>query len=108
MTDEAVAGVTLASKPRVVIEYCPRCGWLLRAAWLAQELLTTFADKVHEVALRPAGKAVFRVSVDQAQVWSRVEENGFPSAAELKRRVRDLVDPSMDLGHSEGSGGRAG
>lgn len=108
MTDQVAPDVTLASKPRVVIEYCPRCGWLLRAAWIAQELLTTFSDKVHEVALRPAGKAVFRIRVDQAQVWSRVEDGGFPSAAELKRRVRDLVDPSMDLGHSEGGGGRAG
>jgi selenoprotein W-related protein len=106
MSDEQPSDVTRVG-PRVVIEYCPKCGWLLRSAWLAQELLTTFADKLQEVALRPAGKAVFRVTVDQAQVWSRLDDSGFPSAAELKRRVRDRVDPSMDLGHSEPGGGAA-
>jgi len=28
--------------PRVEIEYCTGCRFLPRAAWLAQELLTTF------------------------------------------------------------------
>lgn len=27
-----------ASKPEIVITYCTQCQWLLRAAWLAQEL----------------------------------------------------------------------
>ena len=39
--------------PRVEIEYCTQCRWLLRAAWMAQELLTTFQDDLGEVALRP-------------------------------------------------------
>lgn len=107
MSDEQPADDTRVG-PRVVIEYCPKCGWLLRSAWLAQELLTTFAEKLGEVVLRPAGKAVFRVSVDQAQVWSRLDDGGFPSVVELKRRVRDRVDPGMDLGHSERGGGAAG
>ena len=34
--------------PRVVIEYCPKCRWLLRAAWIAQELLTTFENELAE------------------------------------------------------------
>jgi hypothetical protein len=38
---------------RVEIEYCRQCRFLLRAAWLAQELLTTFDTEVHEVALVP-------------------------------------------------------
>lgn len=106
MTDDADSDAARATLPSVVIEYCPKCGWLLRAAWLAQELLTTFQDRVLEVSLRPAGKAVFRIRVGEAEVWSRLHDGGFPAAAELKRRVRDLVDPSMDLGHSEG--GKAG
>ena len=36
--------------PRVEIVYCTQCRWLLRAAWMAQELLTTFADELGEVA----------------------------------------------------------
>ncbi|MGL5495811.1 MAG: Rdx family protein, partial [Aeromonas sobria] len=33
---------TLISKPRIEIRYCTLCRWMLRAAWLAQELLSTF------------------------------------------------------------------
>lgn len=40
-------------KPRVTITYCTQCQWLLRAAWLAQELLSTFAAELGEVALQP-------------------------------------------------------
>jgi len=39
---------------RIEIVYCPRCKWLARAAWMAQELLTTFEADVAEVALRPS------------------------------------------------------
>jgi selenoprotein W-related protein len=90
------------TRARVVIEYCPRCGWLLRAAWLAQELLTTFHAMLSEVALKPAEQGVFRICVDEHLVWSRREEGGFPSAAELKRRVRDVVAPGLPLGHVDG------
>lgn len=38
---------------RVEIEYCTQCRWLLRAAWMAQELLTTFETELDEVALKP-------------------------------------------------------
>jgi selenoprotein W-related protein len=41
-------------KPTISIEYCPKCGWMLRAAYMAQELLTTFTDDVHGVLLQPS------------------------------------------------------
>ena len=41
------------SKPEIVITYCTQCQWLLRAAWLAQELLSTFADDLGRVVLEP-------------------------------------------------------
>ena len=31
-------------KPRIAITYCRQCNWLLRAAWMAQEVLSTFAE----------------------------------------------------------------
>ena len=47
--------ITVAAKhPRVEIEYCTQCRWLLRAAWMAQELLTTFAAELGEDARDPA------------------------------------------------------
>ncbi len=93
------------SAPRVVITYCVKCRWLLRAQWYAAELLQTFEDAVGEVALRPAAKGteagVFRVEVDDTTVWNRKRDGGFPEITELKRRVRDQVAPEMGLGHGD-------
>ena len=88
--------------PRVEIHYCTQCRWLLRAAWIAQELLTTFARALREVALIPGSSGVFEVRVNEQVVWSRREQGRFPEMKELKQRVRDRVAPGMDLGHSDG------
>lgn len=91
-----------ATKPRIVIEYCPKCRWLLRSAWMAQELLTTFEQDVKEVALRPSEiSGMFSVTVDDISVWSRKEMSRFPEIKELKQLVRDIVAPDKDLGHSD-------
>lgn len=84
---------------RVEIVYCSQCRWLLRAAWMAQELLSTFEDEIAELALRPGTGGVFEVHADGALVWSRKAEGRFPEIAELKQRVRDAVAPGRDLGH---------
>ena len=89
------------SLTRVEITYCTQCNWLLRSAWLAQELLSTFAAELGEVALRPGTGGVFEVRVDGELVWSRKAEGRFPEAKELKQRVRDRVAPERDLGHSD-------
>jgi selenoprotein W-related protein len=44
--------------PRLEIEYCRQCRWLLRAAWLAQELVSTFDKELGEVALVPGTKPI--------------------------------------------------
>jgi selenoprotein W-related protein len=91
-----------ARAPRVTIEYCPKCRWLLRAAWLAQELLTTFPAELGEVALQPARTSgVFEVRVNETVVFSRAEAGRFPEAKELKQLIRDRVAPGRDLGHSD-------
>ncbi len=84
---------------RVAITYCAQCRWLLRAAWMAQELLSSFEDELAEVALRPGRGGVFEVHVDDALIWSRGAEGRFPDIKELKQRVRDCVAPGRDLGH---------
>jgi len=100
-----------AAKARVRIDYCAKCRFLPRATWLAQELLTTFADELGEIALVPGAGGVFQVRVAaslgraEAEGWElvacRVRDSGFPELAELKRRIRDLVAPGRELGHSE-------
>jgi len=88
-------------KPQVSIRYCPRCGWLLRAAWLAQELLTTFADDLARVSLEPAESGVFQISCGEIELWERKKDGGFPEAKVLKQRLRDVIAPERHLGHSE-------
>lgn len=34
-------------------------------------------------------------------IWERKRDGGFPEAKVLKQRVRDLVWPDRDLGHSD-------
>lgn len=91
----------MESKPRVSITYCTQCRWLMRAAWLAQELLTTFESELGEVALQPGTGGVFEVRVDAELVWSRKQEGRFPEAKEIKQRVRDKVAPERSLGHAD-------
>jgi selenoprotein W-related protein len=87
--------------PRLEIEYCTQCRWLLRAGWVAQELLTTFVDDLQEVALVPGKGGVFEVRLDGETIWSRATKRRFPELPELKQLVRDRVAPERDLGHSD-------
>lgn len=89
--------------PRVTILYCRQCHWLLRAAWLAQELLTTFAEEIGEVALIPGTGGVFTVEVDGEPLWDRRRDGGFPDLAVLKTRLRDRIAPERELGHTDRS-----
>ena len=86
--------------PRLEIEYCTQCRWLLRAAWTAQELLTTFGLRLGEVALVPGTGGVFEVRLNDETIWSR-KTQGHPEITDLKRLVRDRIAPDMSLGHSE-------
>jgi selenoprotein W-related protein len=87
-------------KPAITIEYCPKCNWLLRAAYMAQELLTTFEEELYGVTLQPsetAGK--YNIRIDSAVLFDRKEQGRFPEIKELKQLVRDVVSPGKDLGH---------
>ncbi len=74
---------------------------MLRAAWLAQELLLTFGDAIGELVLIPGSAGVFIVRVDAAEVFNRATAGRFPEAKELKQAVRDLIAPQRSLGHSD-------
>lgn len=85
----------------VTIAYCTQCRWLMRSAWMAQELLTTFDGNITELTLKPATGGLFEVTVGETVIWSRKQEGRFPEITELKQRVRDVLDPARDLGHSD-------
>lgn len=86
---------------RVEIRYCTQCRWMLRGAWMAQELLTTFEQELSEVALQPGTGGIFEIRADGELVWSRERDGGFPEIKVLKQRVRDVVAPEKPLGHSD-------
>ncbi len=88
-------------KQSVEIVYCTQCNWLLRAGWMAQELLTTFALEITDLTLKPGTGGVFEVHVNGELVWSRKKEGRFPEITELKRLVRDLIAPEKNLGHTD-------
>jgi len=89
-------------KPTLSIEYCPKCGWLLRAAYMAQELLTTFSEDLHGVLLHPSEIAgSYKIFVDDNMIFDRKRAGAFPEVKELKQTVRDMVNPSKSLGHSD-------
>ena len=48
---------------KVIIHYCNQCRWMLRSAWLAQELLSTFDGDLHEVTLKPGSGEIGRAHV---------------------------------------------
>ncbi|ROV98969.1 hypothetical protein VSDG_03707 [Cytospora chrysosperma] len=104
--------------PRVTIKFCTQCKWMLRAAYYAQELLSTFSTSLGEVALQPSTGGTFTVEIFHylapapgfspaggpgagpgRVLWDRKADGGFPETKELKRRVRDVIDPGRDLGH---------
>ena len=91
----------MANRPRVEITYCAQCRFVLRATWLAQELLMTFDTDLGEVALVPGTGGIFEVRVDGELIWSRKDQGRFPDSKELKQLVRDRAAPDRDLGHSE-------
>ena len=41
------------SKAAITIIYCSQCNWMLRASWMAQELLHTFSTDIASVTLVP-------------------------------------------------------
>ncbi|MEW6451103.1 MAG: SelT/SelW/SelH family protein [Pseudomonadota bacterium] len=92
----------MPASPAIEITYCRLCNWQLRAGWMAQELLQTFAEEIGSVTLTPdATGGVLEVRVEGALIWSRKEQKRFPEITELKQLVRDRIAPGRSLGHSD-------
>ena len=89
-------------KPVLTIEYCPKCGWLLRAAYMAQEFLTTFADELKSVQLQPSEiSGSYKIFINEEMVFDRKLNGGFLEIKELKQLLRDRISPDKNLGHSD-------
>lgn len=92
----------MASKPVIEIEYCPKCNWMLRAAYMSQEILSSFTEDIHGVLLIPseiAGR--YTIRIDNKEIFDRKRAGRFPEIKELKQLIRDIVAPQKSLGHSD-------
>jgi selenoprotein W-related protein len=89
-------------KPSITIEYCPKCNWLLRAAYMAQEILATFNDDIYSVTLRPSEtNGAYKIFVEDKKIFDRKEYDGFPEIKLIKQMIRDIVNPDKSLGHAD-------
>lgn len=78
--------------------------------------MSTFSTGLGEVALQPSTGGRFIVTIQHGTtaaegsgeqevgsgkrvLWDRKVDGGFPETKELKRRVRDVIEPGRDLGH---------
>ncbi|MCL9968850.1 MAG: SelT/SelW/SelH family protein [Aquirufa antheringensis] len=90
------------SKPILLIRYCPKCNWLLRAAYVAQELLSTFELEAGGVMLKPSQIAgEFSISIDDKPLFDRKLNGVFEEIKVIKQLVRDEICPEKILGHSD-------
>jgi len=87
--------------PRIEIHYCTKCRFILRANWIAQELLMTFDNKIGELVLIPSSGGEFTIFCDGIEIFSRKKKGRFPESKELKQLIRDKIDPDRSLGHSD-------
>lgn len=88
-------------KNTVKITYCPKCNWLLRAAWMGQELMLTFDTELLSLSIEKGLPGSFKIYANETEVWDRKREGRFPEITELKQRVRDVIAPNKPLGHSD-------
>ena len=89
--------------PHLTITYCTQCNWLLRSAWMAQEVLSTFSLEMGGVTLVPGTGGIFEIVLDGELIWERKRDGGFPDVKQLKQLVRDRIDPERSLGHIDGT-----
>ncbi len=68
---------------------------------MAQELLQTFGQDIAAVSLVPSTGGTFIITCDHEIIWDRTKDGGFPEAKILKQKLRNLVWPERDLGHTD-------
>ncbi len=51
----------MSHKAAITITYCSQCNWMLRASWMAQELLHSFSTDIASVTLVPGTGGIFVV-----------------------------------------------
>ncbi len=75
---------------------------MLRAAYMAQEILTTFTDEIHGILLQPSEiNGRYTVCINGREVFDRKRAGHLPEIKVLKLLIREVVAPEKNLGHSD-------
>jgi len=91
----------MKSENTIKIYFCTKCGWLARAAWMAQEIINTFSSDISSLNLVPSDSGRFEIWCNDKLIFSRLEEGGFLEIKSIKIRIRDLIDPDRALRHND-------
>lgn len=84
----------MTEKPALTIHFCTQCDWLLRSAWMAQEVLSTFSLEMGAVTLVPGTGGIFEIHLDGELIWERKRDGGFP---DVKTRQSPTSSAVMQL-----------
>ena len=71
----------------------------MRAAWMAQEIINTYNSDIQSVNLVPGEDGTFEIFCDEQAIFLRHEEGKFIEIKDIKKRIRDFIDPERSLGH---------
>ena len=85
------------AKPKIIIEYCTQCNWLLRSAWMAQELLNTFSLEIGELVLKPGSGGIFKIFVNNKNLTLREEPGSFNFITPLGGYVESIIGWNDDV-----------
>ena len=85
----------------IEIQFCTQCGLLPRASWMMQEILTTFQDEILSVTLTPKSGGIFEIFLDKEKIYSRSDFGGFLDIKDIKKLIRDKINPGKSLGHTD-------
>jgi selenoprotein W-related protein len=83
----------------ITINFCTKCGWLTRAAWMAQEIINTYVSDIQSVNLVPGDDGKFEIFCDKQAIFLRHEEGKFIEIKDIKKRIRDFIDPERSICH---------
>ncbi|MDA1338582.1 MAG: SelT/SelW/SelH family protein [Proteobacteria bacterium] len=92
----------MTKKYIITIKFCIKCGWLMRAAWMAQEIINTYVNDIESVCLVPGEDGNFEIFCNDKAIFLRHDEGKFIEITEIKKRIRDMIDPERSLGHIDG------
>lgn len=92
---------TKSKRYEIEIQFCTQCRWLPRASWMMQEILMTFQDEILSVTLTPKSGGIFEIFLDKEKIYSRSDFGGFLDIKDIKKLIRDKINPGKNLGHTE-------